>query len=994
MREQLFINGVEIPLSRSLDPSFTKAIIDIKSPEKRGAAYSKSVTVPNSKEAAKVFGFVFEINRADSTFNPNLKADCLYLVDGNEQIRGYCQLKDLIKTNNHDIEYSIVMFSEFADLFKEIQNKWLDEITGLDTYDHIINRQLQNYSTNQSGVEWFIIEDGALVAGEYGKGYIYPLIDYGFSTDATTFKVTDIGCSIYALEYWNRIFADAGYTYEFTDTAFADHFKHLIIPSSPETYLLDADEIADRQFQSNTPNFTSTGTTTSNNITKGTYSAEDVIIYTNEISDAGGVYDPLTGIFTCTSSGWYTFASTIDTTVYFIPSSGASVNSVGYVEFISRIIFYDDSAATSYIVAEDGFKIRHDGFSSGTRQSDPAPTFPSDDYFVGEGLIETPRVATQPNRMQILIENQLLAVGDQIKVVWTANYKTDYPNYFVDGGGSFTNGNARVDISVGSFFNKVTNLGAVEGNILKVSKCIPKVKQADFLLNYIKEYNLYFDIDVDTPNHFLISPRDSFYTTNVIDLSNKVAIDKGITIEPIGALDAKSYLFKHKDDVDYLNERYKSKWLETYGQREIIVVNDFNQKENKTEVSSSPTPLSDSGNNAGMVIPTIIKIDDLGQKISTASNWRTLYYGGQKSIDIPWKHEGVAFGYEYFSTYPYAGHFDDPFNPTLDINFGLVREVYYNDIYAPIVVTDNNLYNKYHSKFIREITDKDSKIVKCYVDITPFNYSQWKFSDLYYFERSYFILNKIEGFNPTNNELTKCEFLKLKEVSPFEPTLTAADGDGVPFEPTTQDGTTSGQINQQEYMPLKGITEGIKQDTNNYNSQSGTVSGTGNLISQTSYRVSITGNNNTVLGSSQNINLMNSSGNVIGSGLENVTLINSNNLTISESNVTYMNGVKVNGSALSSPSAVSEISASQFVETDVKTYIVDTSAGNISITFNITGTQYTEGQIWYFKKISASNSMNIKTNAGTIDGLTTQSFSALNDYVAVQYCGGIILKII
>jgi hypothetical protein len=92
MREQLFINGYEIPLSRSLDPSFTRSIADIIEPEKRSATYSKSITVPNSKEAAKVFGMIFDINVYESTFNPLIKADVIYLVDSIRVIEGIASL--------------------------------------------------------------------------------------------------------------------------------------------------------------------------------------------------------------------------------------------------------------------------------------------------------------------------------------------------------------------------------------------------------------------------------------------------------------------------------------------------------------------------------------------------------------------------------------------------------------------------------------------------------------------------------------------------------------------------------------------------------------------------------------------------------------------------------------------------------------------------------------------------------------------------------------
>ncbi len=69
MQEQLFINGVEVPLSRSINPSFTRAIADIKKPDKRRSTYSKSVIVPHSKEAANVFGGIFDINAITTAFD-------------------------------------------------------------------------------------------------------------------------------------------------------------------------------------------------------------------------------------------------------------------------------------------------------------------------------------------------------------------------------------------------------------------------------------------------------------------------------------------------------------------------------------------------------------------------------------------------------------------------------------------------------------------------------------------------------------------------------------------------------------------------------------------------------------------------------------------------------------------------------------------------------------------------------------------------------------
>jgi hypothetical protein len=57
------------------------------------------------------------------------------------------------------------------------------------------------------------------------------------------------------------------------------------------------------------------------------------------------------------------------------------------------------------------------------------------------------------------------------------------------------------------------------------------------------------------------------------------------------------------------------------------------------------------------------------------------------------------------SVYPYAAHFNDPFTPTIDINFGLPREIYYDNTYGSITITNANLYETYHRKELEQLTD-------------------------------------------------------------------------------------------------------------------------------------------------------------------------------------------------------------------------------------------------------------------------------------------------
>ena len=71
--------------------------------------------------------------------------------------------------------------------------------------------------------------------------------------------------------------------------------------------------------------------------------------------------------------------------------------------------------------------------------------------------------------------------------------------------------------------------------------------------------------------------------------------------------------------------------------------------------------------------------------------------------------------------------------PTIDINFGLPREIYYDNTYGSITVTNNNLYNTYHRKELEQLTDKDSKIFKGYFLLNPTDIANLSFRPSYFF---------------------------------------------------------------------------------------------------------------------------------------------------------------------------------------------------------------------------------------------------------------------
>ena len=91
-------------------------------------------------------------------------------------------------------------------------------------------------------------------------------------------------------------------------------------------------------------------------------------------------------------------------------------------------------------------------------------------------------------------------------------------------------------------------------------------------------------------------------------------------------------------------------------------------------------------------------------------------------------------GYNPQYSYPYAGHLSSPFssdfNP-LDYNFGTISEAFYQTPgYSNLQdITPNNLINTYWRNQLDDISDKDSKIIKCNLHLTPADIEQFEFND-------------------------------------------------------------------------------------------------------------------------------------------------------------------------------------------------------------------------------------------------------------------------
>jgi hypothetical protein len=427
----------------------------------------------------------------------------------------------------------------------------------------------------------------------------------------------------------------------------------------------------------------------------------------------------------------------------------------------------------------------------------------------------------------------------------------------------------------------------------------------------------------------------------------------------MGALDARRYTVKYTQDTDYWNKRYFDAYGKTYGEYNRDITNDFLKNENKNEVIFAPTP-SIGTTAVDRIIPEIYTLDSTGLQTRLRSKLRILYWDGAKATVNAWNYTSYVAGTSSEVYYPYAGHIDDPITPTADLSFGVPNEIYYVNPYAQTSYTNNNLFNQYHKLFIDEITDVNSKIVTAFFRLQPLDILVLSFRNKIYIDGQYYRLNKVIDYNPLVEGVTKCELLKIKN--------------GVPFVQTTSELTfTSGEklgIDKAPSAPVNVGRGDIAASTNNV------TAGRDNYISPSARYSLVNGSNNFVGNDAASINIAASSGVTVLGGLTNVTVINTNDIVIRESNITYINGVRMSGS-----DNIYTANASQTISA------LGTWECTSPMTLTLDVTLFNTGDSIRIKNVGGGATVIVDGNGILIDGSATQVMAIAYDTLEIYYNG-------
>jgi len=307
---------------------------------------------------------------------------------------------------------------------------------------------------------------------------------------------------------------------------------------------------------------------------------------------------------------------------------------------------------------------------------------------------------------------------------------------------------ALLDIDFTSTQNAIT-----EGSSVEVRRFMPDMKCSEFILGAIRLANLMIS-DPDIYGTVSIEPMRDFYqgTDKFTDISEEVDHDKEIEIRPSANEYAKRLSFKFKEATETDFKKYEDKWGTPYGDLEFDQASFFAKGEQKIELPFAtilPYQIYDL-----VIVPRFTDIDESGEVKPTKGAPRIMFRNGLKTGS--WQLVGDS-ATDNLTTYPSVHHFNDWEDPTLDLNFQLVSELYHLAFY----VTTNNSYREYYRRFIEEIVSTDGKYVQLYRKMTDSQIKNLDWSKLLMWNGSLFRFNKVVDFDSEITEVTKIEMIKV-----------------------------------------------------------------------------------------------------------------------------------------------------------------------------------------------------------------------------------------
>lgn len=717
MTDELIAEGYSLDLFEGIPVPMTYAIADAKNPSARKQSFSKQTDLPDTANNNAFFTGAFTMTATDSgiLFDPTAKVAVQLYKRGIKVLDGVIKL-DKVTINNGVIRYTITVLSDSVDFFQLLSTINVNELDW-SAYDHALTRA--NIKASWSATP--------------GTGYYYGLIERGNARLGTLiWRTTDLYPYAYYREVLQKTLDFAGITWDsnYLDT---DRVKNLVFGyGGGEIKTLAPFDIDQRKVEIDAGDFTDTYSTIlqTSGITANNLSVIRQLNYSPQISFKNPFID---SVFTSTIT--QDDLSQFDNGEIEIQRSGNYQLNIGmvldYVVNYGTLTFNAMSSAVIR-VKKNGLILQEIKTSSIIYTTDTG-IFTLDQNNIFNLSLVSGDTITFELRIQGL--GLTAGVGVDVQPV-TIQLTTNTP---------ITIDLTCIDTTIG------------DGDTVQLGLYLPAMKCSEFLMGAINQSNLYMS-DQTESGVVEIEPLTDFYSaTNVFtDITKLIDHSKPIQIRPSANEYAKNISFKFKKATEQDALNYFEKWGEEYGDYSFTQSSYYAKGEQKTELPWATCVPYDIG--GGVVVPRFVKVENNVLKVQAGAP-RLMFRLGLVDGNIVLRNTDDSTS-ESLTQYGGLHHFDNPSDPTFDLNFKLVNEVYY----TATIVTTVNSYSEYYSPFINEITSKAGQYVNASVYWNENDIKNRDFGKLLMIDGALFRLNVIKEFSADVQATTEIELIKVLQA--------------------------------------------------------------------------------------------------------------------------------------------------------------------------------------------------------------------------------------
>jgi len=743
----LIVDGTELDLSERVPFPLNYSIADAKEPQKRKRNYSKEIVLPGTQKNLSFFSSTYQLalstlngtSTVGFNYDPTIRVSAKYYNGGVLIFDGLIRLNE-VAINDGDYSFKCTMFSNFIDLFMSLGNRKISEL-GWSEYTHILNRTnvINSFDTS-------VIVNGVATSNfsgglPMGFGYHYGLVDYGYTrVSPKTFSTTDLVPMVYCKEVMDKCLELSGnnitYSSDYLDSLLFK--KELLGFGGGEKVALTASEVTNRRV-----NITSLFSDTRSfnhyfkqgNIYKYLVSTSWNLLDNNNGSTPTLITDNFDQFFfdhNNTSAGNYNGISVRKQGLYNLNANfplriafdnfGNQVYTSGFIN-VRFTTYKNGSVLDTYVVQQTSLATLNQTFTY-----DYNVQLNAGDVIIFGIQVYADLTLTQ-TASAIYVNNPLVITVEENPTPFTVDFTS-------------------------------VQTSLQDGDPVDISRFIPDMKASTFFEAQILKANLYFS-DPNELGIVKIEPLSNFYldTDEFWDITDIVDHSKEITIKPASSIEGKVYKFQWLNDNDYDNTLYRSYFDINYGDNWYVVPSTFQTGERVYQLPFSQSIPTDEV--FPFVAPRIISYDPSTDIKKPYKGKARLYlWNGLKSGSWRLK-DNLGTGKTDLNSYPCVHHFDNFENPAFDLNWGLPILFAYN---ATSVTTDN-FYTRYHERFVKEMTGKDSKIITLYARITNADINKLDFAKLIMLNGVLFRLNLISDFDSNVTDSTKIELVKIIEAS-------------------------------------------------------------------------------------------------------------------------------------------------------------------------------------------------------------------------------------